>query len=312
MHIHILGVGEAFMRGVALLARAQGHTVSGADNEVDSPAYDGLRAQGIALIPGWDPAQLNPQPDQLLIGTTVSRGNPCVEAALNRGLRYTSGPQWLHDELLQDRWVIAVAGAPANARTAAMTVWILEQCGYQPGFLLSDVPDSFTVPARLGYSPFFVLETDARASAFFDRRGRVMHSCPRTLILNTVPGDDGKDGDDPMPGASQLHDLLSLVPGQGRIISPAHDVALQRLLTQNCRSERETVGDWQVTAQDMTASHWQVSHQGQPVGTVSWTLSGEHAMHSGLLAIAAARHVGVLPADACAALTQFNDRAAPQ
>ncbi|NAC32978.1 UDP-N-acetylmuramate:L-alanyl-gamma-D-glutamyl-meso-diaminopimelate ligase, partial [Escherichia coli] len=182
MHIHILGICGTFMGSLAILARAKGHKVTGSDANVYPPMSTLLENQGIELIEGYDPQQLEPAPDMVIIGNAMTRGNPCVEAVLEKGLPYTSGPQWLHDYILPERWVLAVAGTHGKTTTAGMLAWILEDCGYQPGFLIGGVPGNFQVSAQLGESPFFVIEADEYDSAFFDKRSKFVHYSPRTLI----------------------------------------------------------------------------------------------------------------------------------
>ncbi|MGL5364550.1 MAG: UDP-N-acetylmuramate:L-alanyl-gamma-D-glutamyl-meso-diaminopimelate ligase, partial [Plesiomonas shigelloides] len=196
MHIHILGICGTFMGGLALLARAQGHRVTGSDANVYPPMSTLLQEQGIEIIEGYDPAQLEPRPDCVVIGNAMSRSNPCVEYVLNNNLPYTSGPQWLHDHLLGERWVLAVAGTHGKTTTAGMLAWILESCGYEPGFLIGGVPGNFGVSARLGNSPFFVIEADEYDSAFFDKRSKFVHYSPRTLILNNLEFDHADIFDD--------------------------------------------------------------------------------------------------------------------
>ncbi|MGL4418479.1 MAG: UDP-N-acetylmuramate:L-alanyl-gamma-D-glutamyl-meso-diaminopimelate ligase, partial [Plesiomonas shigelloides] len=243
MHIHILGICGTFMGGLALLARAQGHRVTGSDANVYPPMSTLLQEQGIEIIEGYDPAQLEPRPDCVVIGNAMSRGNPCVEYVLNNNLPYTSGPQWLHDHLLGERWVLAVAGTHGKTTTAGMLAWILESCGYEPGFLIGGVPGNFGVSARLGNSPFFVIEADEYDSAFFDKRSKFVHYSPRTLILNNLEFDHADIFDDLKAIQKQFHHLVRIVPGNGKIITPQHDHNLKAVLQMGCWSEQETVGD---------------------------------------------------------------------
>lgn len=308
MHIHILGICGTFMGGLALLARAQGHRVTGSDANVYPPMSTLLQEQGIEIIEGYDPAQLEPRPDCVVIGNAMSRGNPCVEYVLNNNLPYTSGPQWLHDHLLGERWVLAVAGTHGKTTTAGMLAWILESCGYEPGFLIGGVPGNFGVSARLGNSPFFVIEADEYDSAFFDKRSKFVHYSPRTLILNNLEFDHADIFDDLKAIQKQFHHLVRIVPGNGKIITPQHDHNLKAVLQMGCWSEQETVGDdghWHAEKLCHDASQYSVHLDGNYVGEVHWGLVGEHNMHNGLMALAAARHVGVEPSHACAALSQF-------
>ncbi|GAB4593497.1 UDP-N-acetylmuramate:L-alanyl-gamma-D-glutamyl-meso-diaminopimelate ligase [Edwardsiella tarda] len=296
------------MGGLALLARQLGHEVTGSDANVYPPMSTLLQQQGITLLEGYDPAHLDPQPDLVIIGNAMARGNPCVEAILERNIPYVSGPQWLHDEVLRHRWVIAVAGTHGKTTTAGMVNWILEACGYQPGFVIGGVPGNFEVSARLGDSPFFVIEADEYDCAFFDKRSKFVHYCPRTLILNNLEFDHADIFDDLRAIQKQFHHLVRLVPGKGRIISPANDANLKQVLAMGCWSEQEQSGEgaaWHAQKLSPDASHFVVTLDGERVGEVQWSLVGEHNMHNGLMAIAAARHVGVPPAEACRALASF-------
>ncbi|WP_205438852.1 UDP-N-acetylmuramate:L-alanyl-gamma-D-glutamyl-meso-diaminopimelate ligase [Edwardsiella tarda] len=308
MRIHILGVCGTFMGGLALLARQLGHEVTGSDANVYPPMSTLLQQQGITLLEGYDPAHLDPQPDLVIIGNAMARGNPCVEAILERNIPYVSGPQWLHDEVLRHRWVIAVAGTHGKTTTAGMVNWILEACGYQPGFVIGGVPGNFEVSARLGDSPFFVIEADEYDCAFFDKRSKFVHYCPRTLILNNLEFDHADIFDDLRAIQKQFHHLVRLVPGKGRIISPANDANLKQVLAMGCWSEQEQSGEgaaWHAQKLSPDASHFVVTLDGERIGEVQWSLVGEHNMHNGLMAIAAARHVGVPPVEACRALASF-------
>ena len=308
MRIHILGICGTFMGGLAMLARQLGHEVTGSDANVYPPMSTLLEKQGIELIQGYDASQLDPQPDLVIIGNAMTRGNPCVEAVLEKNIPYMSGPQWLHDFVLRDRWVLAVAGTHGKTTTAGMATWILEQCGYKPGFVIGGVPGNFEVSARLGESDFFVIEADEYDCAFFDKRSKFVHYCPRTLILNNLEFDHADIFDDLKAIQKQFHHLVRIVPGQGRIIWPENDINLKQTMAMGCWSEQELVGEqghWQAKKLTTDASEWEVLLDGEKVGEVKWSLVGEHNMHNGLMAIAAARHVGVAPADAANALGSF-------
>ncbi|MCG8707603.1 UDP-N-acetylmuramate:L-alanyl-gamma-D-glutamyl-meso-diaminopimelate ligase [Brenneria sp. 4F2] len=308
MRIHILGICGTFMGGLALLARSLGHQVTGSDANVYPPMSTLLEEQGITLIQGYDPAQLEPAPDLVIVGNAMTRGNPCVEAMLEQGLPYVSGPQWLHDYVLRDRWVIAVAGTHGKTTTSGMVAWILEDCGYNPGFVIGGVPGNFTVSARLGDSPFMVIEADEYDCAFFDKRSKFVHYCPRTLLLNNLEFDHADIFDDLKAIQKQFHHLVRLVPGSGKIILPTNDIHLKQTMAMGCWSEQELVGEdgvWNAKKISTDASAYQVYLNNEMVGEVRWSLVGEHNMHNGLMAIAAAHHVGVLPADACRALGGF-------
>ncbi|MDR0806604.1 MAG: UDP-N-acetylmuramate:L-alanyl-gamma-D-glutamyl-meso-diaminopimelate ligase [Enterobacteriaceae bacterium] len=308
MHIHILGICGTFMGGIAMLARALGHHVTGSDANVYPPMSTLLEKQGINLIQGYDPAQLNPHPDLVIIGNAMGRGNPCVEAVLEEGIHYISGPQWLHDNVLRDRWVVAVAGTHGKTTTAGMTAWILESCGYKPGFVIGGVPGNFDVSARLGDSPFFVIEADEYDTAFFDKRSKFVHYCPRTLVLNNLEFDHADIFEDLRAIQKQFHHLVRLVPRQGKIMLPESDTNLKQVISMGCWSELETTGDgqsWSTHQLTPDASHYQVLFNSEVVGEVNWSLVGEHNMQNGLMAVAAARHVGIQPHDACQALNDF-------
>ncbi|NLS12414.1 UDP-N-acetylmuramate:L-alanyl-gamma-D-glutamyl-meso-diaminopimelate ligase [Vibrio sp. SM6] len=308
MHIHILGICGTFMGGAALLAKQLGHKVTGSDANVYPPMSTLLQSQGIEIIEGFDPAQLDPAPDLVVIGNAMSRGNPCVEAVLNRQLNYTSGPQWLHQFLLQDRWVLAVAGTHGKTTTSSMLTWILEHCGYQPGFLVGGVLGNFGVSARLGESDFFVVEADEYDSAFFDKRSKFVHYHPRTLVLNNLEFDHADIFDDLEAIKRQFHHLVRTVPGQGRVFTPSQDTALADVLSRGLWSEHETLGEqgqWRAEKLHEDGSAFVVWFDDQKVGEVHWELLGDHNVHNGMMAIAAARHVGVLPNLACDALQTF-------
>ncbi|MBH2589475.1 UDP-N-acetylmuramate:L-alanyl-gamma-D-glutamyl-meso-diaminopimelate ligase [Serratia marcescens] len=243
MRIHILGICGTFMGGLAMLARSLGHDVTGSDANVYPPMSTLLENQGIDLIQGYDPAQLDPAPDLVIIGNAMTRGNPCVEAVLERGIPYVSGPQWLHDAVLRDRWVLAVAGTHGKTTTAGMATWILEACGYQPGFVIGGVPGNFDVSARLGGSPFFVIEADEYDCAFFDKRSKFVHYSPRTLIMNNLEFDHADIFDDLKAIQKQFHHLVRLVPGKGKIILPDNDSHLKQVMAMGCWSEQELVGE---------------------------------------------------------------------
>ncbi|KLV02457.1 UDP-N-acetylmuramate:L-alanyl-gamma-D-glutamyl-meso-diaminopimelate ligase [Photobacterium aquae] len=308
MHIHILGICGTFMGGAAILARQLGHKVTGCDANVYPPMSTLLESQGIEIIQGYDPSQLNPAPDLVVVGNAMSRGNPCVEYVLNNNLRYTSGPQWLQEFLLQDRWVMAVAGTHGKTTTASMLAWILEDCGYQPGFLVGGVLGNFGVSARLGESMFFVVEADEYDSAFFDKRSKFVHYRPRTLVMNNLEFDHADIFDDLTAIQRQFHHLVRTVPGNGRILAPKGVTAIDQTLEMGCWSELEYIGDdghWRAEKLDEAGSRFTVFLDGKAVGTVDWALIGDHNVNNALMAIAAARHVGVTPDLACEALAGF-------
>ena len=312
MHIHILGVCGTFMGSLAILARQLGHKVTGSDANVYPPMSTQLEEQGIELIEGFDPAQLDLGADQIVVGNAMSRGNPVIEAMLDRGMDYISGPQWLSQHLLKDRWVLAVAGTHGKTSTSTMLAWILEQAGMSPGYLIGGIPGNFGISARLGESDFFVIEADEYDTAFFDKRSKFVHYHPRTLVLNNLEFDHADIFDDLAAIQRQFHHLLRILPANGRAILPANDEPLQEVVEQGLWSELEKTSlepsksDWSVADASDEGSRFTVVHQGQAVGSVIWSQTGQHNIANALSAIAAARHVGVKPALACEALGRFE------
>ena len=271
-----------------------------------------LSEQGIALHEGYGPEQLDPEPDRVVIGNALSRGNPAVEHVLDRGLAYTSGPQWLSEHVLQGRWVLAVAGTHGKTSTASMLAWILEHAGLSPGFLIGGVPRNFGLSARLGSGPFFVVEADEYDTAFFDKRSKFVHYRPRTLVLNNLEYDHADIFPDLAAIQTQFHHLVRTVPGNGLIISNAGEASLDAVLERGCWTpvEMASVGDdgarWQARKQVADGSRFEVLLDGAVTATVSWEQLGDHNIHNALVAIAAARHAGVPVAQACAALAAFQ------
>ena len=311
MHIHILGICGTFMGGIALLARAQGHEVSGSDANVYPPMSTQLQEQGIQLQEGFDPAHLQPAPDCVVIGNALSRGNPAVEYVLNSGLPYTSGPQWLAENVLQDRWVLAVAGTHGKTTTASLLAWILEANGLAPGFLIGGVPGNFGLSARLGETPFFVVEADEYDTAFFDKRSKFIHYHPRSLILNNLEFDHADIFPDLEAIKLQFQYLLRTVPGEGLIINNHAEAALQEVLARGCWTPVESFSvqseaDWTVRKDSDDGSRFDVQFDSQTQGQVQWSLLGDHNVANALAAIAAARHAGVPVAFAAESLTDFK------
>jgi UDP-N-acetylmuramate: L-alanyl-gamma-D-glutamyl-meso-diaminopimelate ligase len=314
MHIHILGICGTFMGGLAVLARERGHRVTGCDAGVYPPMSTQLEAQGIELIEGYDEAQLALEPDLFVIGNVVSRGNPLMEAILDRGLPYVSGPQWLGEHVLQDKWVLAVAGTHGKTTTASMLAWLLEEAGLEPGFLIGGVPLNFGVSARLTDSNFFVIEADEYDTAFFDKRSKFVHYRPRTAILNNLEFDHADIFADLGAIETQFHHLVRTVPRIGRLVVNGLEPALDRVLARGCWSELERFGvadGWQAVplegeAPEAIDTRFGVSLRGAPAGQVEWSVQGEHNRMNALAAMAAARHVGVVPAQAAQALSSFQ------
>lgn len=311
MHIHILGICGTFMGSLAILAKQLGHRVTGSDANVYPPMSTQLEQQGIELIQGYDPVQLEPAPDMVVIGNAMSRGNPCVEHVLEHNLRYTSGPQWLHDNLLADRWVLAVAGTHGKTTTATMLAWILEQAGMSPGFLIGGVPLNFETSARIGETPFFVIEADEYDTAFFDKRSKFVHYHPRTLILNNLEFDHADIFPDLAAIQRQFHHLMRILPATGKVIMPADSAALDDVIDMGCWSERVLTGfdrraSWSAQLLSEDGSHFSVQHQGESLGEVCWSLTGLHNVSNAINALVAARHVGVQPEHAIEALSRFG------
>lgn len=311
MHIHILGICGTAMGGIALLAREAGHTVTGCDTGVYPPMSTQLQAQGITLIEGWDEAQLSPDIDVYVIGNALSRGNPLVEAILNRGLPYTSGAQWLADHVLQGRWVLAVAGTHGKTTTSAMLAWMLECAGFAPGFLIGGVPENFGVSARLGDSDFFVIEADEYDTAFFDKRSKFVHYRPRTAILNNLEFDHADIFADLAAIETQFHHLVRTVPAQGAVVVNTGEPALARVLARGCWAEHigfnvssATDAGWRV-GQVFAEGHFEVFFNGALQGTVDCQLTGAHNRSNILAAIAAARHIGIAPMVSIDAMRSF-------
>lgn len=311
MHIHILGICGTFMGGIALIARQAGHRVTGCDANVYPPMSTQLEAQGIELIEGFDPEQLSIGADLYVIGNVISRGNALMEAILDRNLPYISGPQWLGDNVLRQKWVLAVAGTHGKTTTTSMLAWILQDAGYNPGFLVGGVPRNFGLSARLTESDFFVIEADEYDTAFFDKRSKFVHYRPRTAILNNLEFDHADIFPDLAAIETQFHHLVRTVPGQGRLLVNGREDSLKRVLERGCWSEVEQFGaegnpGWEVEnlADD---DSFDVVFQGQTQGRVRWALQGDHNRMNALAAIAAARHVGVPPAQAIESLARFEN-----
>ena len=308
MHIHILGICGTFMGSLAVLAKDLGHRVTGSDANVYPPMSTQLQAQGIELTQGYDAAQLDPAPDLVVIGNALSRGNPAVEYVLNQGLPYVSGPQWLADHVLQGRWVLAVAGTHGKTTTSSMLAWVLEHAGMSPGFLIGGVPQNFGISARLGGTPFFVVEADEYDSAFFDKRSKFVHYRPRTAILNNLEFDHADIFQDLAAIERQFHHLVRTIPGDGLIIHPQGEAALQRVIEMGCWTPVQTTGEggqWQARLLHDDGSRFEVRFDGVAQGVVEWQLTGQHNVANALVCLAAARHVGVLPELGIAALSAF-------
>jgi UDP-N-acetylmuramate: L-alanyl-gamma-D-glutamyl-meso-diaminopimelate ligase len=317
MHIHILGICGTFMGGIAAIARQAGHRVTGCDANVYPPMSTQLEAQGIKLIEGFSPDQLlqfETMPDLFVIGNVVSRGNPLMEAILNQGLPYISGPQWLGEQVLYGRHVLAVAGTHGKTTTSAMLTWILEFNGYQPGYLIGGVPLNFTVSARLGESKYFVIEADEYDTAFFDKRSKFVHYRPRTALLNNLEFDHADIFADLAAIETQFHHLVRTVPNDGLLVVNGEEQALASVITSGAwapveRFGQEAANEWSLISQ--AGDGFIVRKSGKEVATVSWAadsgVMGRHNQLNALAAIASANHIGISPADSARALAQFKN-----
>jgi UDP-N-acetylmuramate: L-alanyl-gamma-D-glutamyl-meso-diaminopimelate ligase len=308
VHIHILGICGTFMGGIAVIARQAGHKVTGCDANVYPPMSTQLQAQGIELIEGFSPVQIELKPDLFVIGNVVSRGNPLMEEILNRGLDFISGPQWLYENVLRGKWVLAAAGTHGKTTTASMLAWILEHAGLDPGFLIGGVPINFEVSARATGSAFFVIEADEYDTAFFDKRSKFIHYLPRTAILNNLEFDHADIFPDVGAIEIQFHHLVRTVPGNGLIIANGREQSMKRVLARGAWSKVELLGvdeGWIARPRDEHA--FDVFFEGGPRGTVQWELLGEHNRHNALAALAAARHAGVPVTKGIEALAEFRN-----
>ncbi|AFI85149.1 UDP-N-acetylmuramate:L-alanyl-gamma-D-glutamyl-meso-diaminopimelate ligase [Methylophaga nitratireducenticrescens] len=309
MHIHILGICGTFMGGLALLARERGFNVSGSDANVYPPMSDQLADAGIDVMQGYLPEHLQPSPDMVIMGNAMSRGNAAVEYVLNQGLPYISGPQWLAENILVNRWVLAVSGTHGKTTTSSMLAWILEYAGMRPGFLIGGVPGNFGQSAAIGNTPFFVIEADEYDTAFFDKRSKFIHYHPRTLVINNLEFDHADIFADLAAIQTQFHHLIRTVPSEGLLITPYAVPAIEQTLERGCWTHRQSIdgerADWQLAEIAEDGHCFSVKHK-QQAAKVSWSLLGRHNVNNALAAIAAAHHVGVTVEHACEALNQFK------
>jgi len=309
MHIHILGICGTFMGGIAQLAVASGHRVTGCDANVYPPMSDQLQQAGIALTEGFSADQLKLNPDIFVIGNAVSRGNPLLEAILDCGLPYVSGPQWLAENVLQGRWVLGVAGTHGKTTTSAMLAWILEDAGMAPGFLIGGVPQNFGVSARLGATPFFVIEADEYDTAFCDKRSKFIHYRPRTAILNNLEFDHADIFADLGAIETQFHHLVRTLPQSGLIVANANEASLERVLERGCWTPVERFNDadgFRTVGDDASGELVLLGHAGE-IGRTFWQLTGDHNRANACAAMLAARHVGVPFARGLEALSRFEN-----
>jgi len=308
MHIHILGICGTFMGGIALLARQAGHRVTGCDANVYPPMSTQLEAQGIALTEGYDAAQVDLAPDLFVVGNAISRGNPLLEAILERNLDYVSGPQWLADNILRGRWVLGVAGTHGKTTTTSMLAWILEEAGLKPGFLVGGVPQGFGVSARLGDAPFFVIEADEYDTAFCDKRSKFVHYRPRTAILNNLEFDHADIFADLAAIETQFHHLVRTLPRNGLIVANGAEPSLDRVLARGCWTPVErfgTTGGWQAGETDANGE-FEVVLGNKALGRTRLEMPGAHNRANALAAIAASRHAGVPVDVSLAAMRTFQ------
>jgi UDP-N-acetylmuramate: L-alanyl-gamma-D-glutamyl-meso-diaminopimelate ligase len=310
MHIHILGICGTFMGGIAALARAAGHRVTGSDQAVYPPMSDQLEALGIDLIEGFDPDQLNLQPDLVVIGNVMSRGMPIIERLLNSGMSYTSGPAWLAEHVLRGQHVIAVSGTHGKTTTASITAWLLEAAGLEPGYLIGGVPANFATTARLGAGKVFVIEADEYDTAFFDKRAKFMHYGPSTLIINNLEFDHADIYANMAAIRWQFHQMLRILPANGRVIANANEAEIDRLLEMGCwtpierySSDASVAADWQV---NRSAGELQLAGNGERGSSAAPALPGSHNLENAAAAVLAARNAGLSLEDAIQGLATFR------
>jgi UDP-N-acetylmuramate: L-alanyl-gamma-D-glutamyl-meso-diaminopimelate ligase len=307
MHIHILGICGTFMGGIAQIARAAGHRVTGCDANVYPPMSTQLEAEGIELIEGYGADQLALNADLWVVGNAVSRGNPLLEAILDRGLPYVSGPQWLAENILQGKWVLAVAGTHGKTTTSAMLAWILQDAGLDPGYLIGGVPQNFGRSAKFSESSFFVVEADEYDTAFCDKRSKFVHYRPRTAILNNLEFDHADIFGDLAAIETQFHHLVRTIPGNGLVVANAAEPALDRVLKRGCWTPVERFNDaagWHAAGDDASGA-LSIRRGDEEIGSISWQLAGNHNRSNAIAALLAARHAGVPLARGMEALTRF-------
>ncbi|CAI3129022.1 UDP-N-acetylmuramate--L-alanyl-gamma-D-glutamyl-meso-2,6-diaminoheptandioate ligase [Acinetobacter calcoaceticus] len=313
MHLHILGICGTFMGSLALLARDLGHKVTGSDLNVYPPMSTQLENAGITLMQGYDRSHLQPHPDLVIVGNAMKRGIDAVEYMLNEGLPYISGPQFLADHVLQGKHVLGVAGTHGKTTTTTMLAWVLDQAGLNPGFLIGGVPLGFSESARLGGGKYFCVEADEYDSAFFDKRSKFVHYHPKTAILNNLEFDHADIFDDLAAIQKQFHHLVRTIPSEGRIIAPITEIHIDEVLEMGCwtpviRTGLEANEKAALSAEliSIDGSHFKVLENGNVVGEVKWSMTGQHSVANALATIAAAQHVGVALEKACEALSNFG------
>ncbi len=311
MHIHILGICGTFMGGIAQIARKLGHDVTGSDQNVYPPMSDQLEKVGIDLMQGYKAEHLKPLPDIVIVGNTISRGNPELETVLNEQIPFTSGPEWLYNDVLKNKHVLAVSGTHGKTTTTTILSWILEYAGLNPGFLIGGVAENFGISARYTDSEYFVIEADEYDTSFSDKRSKFIHYHPKTLIINNVEFDHADIFHDIAAIRREFHHLLRVLPEQARVIYPSDDEEVKNVLDMGCWSEKESFSkevsaNWSIGSSEVDFRYFKVMHEGKELGEVNWSLIGEHNANNALAAIIAAEHVGVSVDKACAALSEFK------
>ncbi|MCZ6805049.1 MAG: UDP-N-acetylmuramate:L-alanyl-gamma-D-glutamyl-meso-diaminopimelate ligase [Proteobacteria bacterium] len=310
MHIHILGICGTFMGGIARIARVLGHEITGSDQNVYPPMSDQLAEQGIEVMNGYGAEHLDPVPDLVIVGNTLSRGNPAVETLLNQQIAFMSGPEWLYKAVLFNKHVLAVSGTHGKTTTATILSWILEFAGYNPGFMIGGVAENFGISARYTDSDYFVIEADEYDTAFFDKRSKFVHYHPKTLIINNIEYDHADIFCDIGAIRREFHHLVRIMPQQGKIIYPQDDAQVKIVLDMGCWTPTETFSgpesDWSLSNADSDHRNFSIVNDNKIVGEVSWSLIGEHNAYNALAAIISASNIGVLPETACNALSEFK------
>ena len=310
MHIHILGVCGTFMGGIAQFAKALGHQITGSDQNVYPPMSDLLAGMNIEIMNGYEAAHLEPVPDLVIVGNTISRGNPALETVLDRNIEYISGPEWLYREVLKDKHVLGVSGTHGKTTTTTILTWILEYAGLKPGFLIGGVAENFGLSARYSDSDYFVIEADEYDTCFSDKRSKFVHYHPQTLVINNIEFDHADIFHDIASIRREFHHLLKIIPESGKIIAPEDDLEIDNVLEMGNWSEIERFSSsnakWTLTDFDKDYQHFTVNCENGGSGKVAWTLIGEHNAYNALAAIIAANNVGVSVKKACAALSEFK------
>jgi UDP-N-acetylmuramate: L-alanyl-gamma-D-glutamyl-meso-diaminopimelate ligase len=310
MHIHILGICGTFMGGLAQIASALGHRVTGSDQNVYPPMSDQLEQAGISLMQGYEASHLQPAPDLVVVGNTISRGNAALEYVLNEHIPFTSGPEWLYQGVLKNKHVLGVSGTHGKTTTTTILTWILEYAGKNPGFLIGGVAENFGISARYTDSDYFVIEADEYDTAFSDKRSKFIHYHPQTLIINNIEFDHADIFADIAAIRREFHRLLRILPENARVIHPDNDEEVKNVLDMGCWSNTESFGEvstnWSIGTANQDFSQFKISHEGNELGSVNWSLIGEHNANNALAAVIAAEHIGIPVETACASLSEFK------